>query len=370
MKGLPDDGHPHRAGGLLPFATGPETPLDAGLNFSLIDVRERIAAALTQASGDVIVLALDGIPLGLARQQWPNAAIDAMSSVFPTTSASAWLSSVTGQTVAEHGIPGVVFKLDSAEPINIYNFHGDLAVPDRGSLFSDARAAGYRATALSADLEAAPGPWLDSLLRHAERVGEDRFYARDDSLSAHAVAEAVSAAVRRERAMHRGSPHFIWCFVEVDRHIHRHGYDAHALDVLKRIDALASQWANDGTQVFAYADHGLVPTRHVDDIQAAIDDAARRFRCAAGGAGRTRWFYPLDHDRDAMGDFLRTRFAGIASVAQAADRFDAAMLARGRVGEVLLIAEGDEFATFDGHCFDHGSWTRTEVEVPFARWQA
>ncbi len=346
-----------------------ERRLDAGRKFSLVDVRRRISAAMTDPRRDVIVLALDGIPLALARQHWPHADIEAMSSVFPTTSSSAWLSSVTGQTVAEHGIPGVVFRLDGPEPINVYDFRGELAVPDRGSLFSDAVAAGYRAIALSADLEAAPGPWLDALLRDAHRVGDDRFYARSEALSAQELVDSVRAAVARERRQRTGTPQLIWCFVEVDRHIHRYGYDAHALDVLTRIDALASAWAADGVEVIAYSDHGLVPTRHVPDIQAAIDDVSRRFRCAAGGAGRTRWFYPLEQDREAMSDFLRARFGGIARVAHAAECFDAGMLARGRVGDVLLIAEGDEFTTFDGHCYDHGSWTPTEVAVPFAQWR-
>lgn len=338
---------------------------------SLIGFRHRIATLLSDERGaarrDIIVLALDGIPLALARRCWPHANISRMDSVFPSTSSTAWLSSLTGMTVDEHGIPGVVFRLDAPAPINVYAHGQPLGVPDRGNLFSDAVAAGYRAIAVSADLEAAPGPWLDTLLRHAERVDGHRFYADVATPTAEDTIEALRGAVDSQRG-DDGVPRLIWCFVEVDRHIHMHGYDAETMRFLEMIDTLATAWARDGAIVVAHSDHGLVPTRHDPEIEAMLQASARDFACDSGGAGRTRWFYPQAHDEARMLARLETRFAGIARVCRADTLFDVAGSAFPRVGPVVLIAEGDTFATFDGHRFDHGSCTETEMQVPYARW--
>jgi hypothetical protein len=338
---------------------------------SLTGFRQRIATLLSEerdaARRDIIVLALDGIPLALARQCWPRARLSRMDSVFPSTSSTAWLSSLTGMSVDEHGIPGVVFRLDASSPINVYAHRRPLGVPDRGNLFSDAAAAGYRAVAVSADLEAAPGPWLDTLLRHADRIEGYRFYADVPAPTPERTIETLRGAVASQRKAD-GMPRLIWCFVELDRYIHMHGYDAQTLRVLALIDALAADWVQSGAVVVAHSDHGLVPTRHDPEIEAMLLACARDFACDSGGAGRTRWFYPQGRDEERMLACLETRFAGIARACHADTLFDVAGSAFPRVGPVVLIAEGDVFATFDGHRFDHGSCTETEMQVPYARW--
>ncbi|TXH76038.1 MAG: hypothetical protein E6Q88_02920 [Lysobacteraceae bacterium] len=345
--------------------------VDRSISRPLTDFRQSISTLLTSeraGSGhDVIVLALDGIPLTLARAHWPRARIEGMDSVFPSTSATAWLSSLSGMTVEEHGIPGVVFRTRETGLINIYRHHNALDVPDRGNIFADAVAAGYRAIAISADLEAAPCAWLDVLLRGAERIGRDRFYAGDTAQRPEHIVESIRAAVRRERDKSQ-QPNLIWCFVEVDRHIHRHGYDADVLRLLDLVDALAVEWARTGAMVIAHSDHGLVPTQHDPEIAAAIEASAHEFGCHLGGAGRTRWFYPEPGDRERMLARLQQRFAGIARVCASEEMFLAGSEILYRVGSVLLIAETGQFATFDGHRFDHGSCLSDEIEVPFAHW--
>lgn len=342
---------------------------DGGLG-SITGFRRVVAAALhaeaRAARRDVIVLALDGIPLALAGRHWPRARIEGMDSVFPSTSATAWLSSLSGLPVERHGVPGVVFRLPGAGLINIYRHDGPLDVPDDGNIFRDARACGYRAIAISADLEAAPCAWLDVLLRDARRVAGDRFYTAHPQPDPQATVEAVRAAVERERDA--AQPALIWCFVEIDRHVHMHGYDADTLRLLDLVDELAADWAAAGARVIAHSDHGLVPTRHDPGIAEAIEAAAHEFGCESGGAGRTRWFYPRAEDRPRMLATLTRRFAGIARVCPAEDMFASGGAILARTGSVLLIAEGEDFATFDGHRFDHGSCHDGELRVPVACW--
>src|SRR5690349_20450058 len=72
----------------------------------------------------VVVFAVDGITNDFALRCWPNAAVSRMHSVFPSTSSSAWLTSLTGLGVASHGVPGVVFKSPGGELINVFQYRG------------------------------------------------------------------------------------------------------------------------------------------------------------------------------------------------------------------------------------------------------
>src|SRR5207245_312786 len=87
--------------------------------------REHVRALLANDRRDVIVLAVDGIPYELARTVWRRAHITRARSVFPTTSSTAWLTSLTGESVDAHGIPGVVFEVDGAL-VDVYSYTGSL----------------------------------------------------------------------------------------------------------------------------------------------------------------------------------------------------------------------------------------------------
>src|SRR5262245_47863305 len=94
----------------------------------------------------IVVLAIDGVPFDLARQTWVGARHERLASVFPTTSSSAWLTSLTGLDVDAHGMAGVVVRLADRgdEPINLVHDRGPIDVPVTENIFSDAAARGYR----------------------------------------------------------------------------------------------------------------------------------------------------------------------------------------------------------------------------------
>lgn len=310
---------------------------------------------LASARGHVIVLGVDGIPYELACRVWPRAQIARARSVFPTTSATAWTTSLTGASVDEHGIPGVVFTVGD-QLVNVYSYRGPLGDAPPEDLFSDATRAGYTPVAILGDLENTHCTWRDQLVQRASLVRGHPFFDRGDPAGLAAAVEAALAA-------HEGRC-LVWCFVDADRHIHHHGYDEAMLDFLAGIDALASEWAARGAVVVAHSDHGLVSTRH----DPRVADAIARVGCPVGGAGRTRWLYADDEGRAR--DLLARHLPASVSVHHADEFFAPGSLARRRVGPIVLIARGEDFLADDGYQFEHGSLTATELDVPVAEWRA
>ena len=161
-----------------------------------------------------------------------------------------------------------------------------------------------------------------------------------------------------------------WCFVDADRHIHRHGYDQHLLRFIRLVNAAASDLADEGAVVLAHSDHGLTLTEHTAEIARLIRDLETEHGCKMGGAGRTRWIYSPPAGDDRVISILERSLPASVRIRHADDLFAAGSLARWRVGDIVLVAQGREFITTPGHCFDHGSCTDVEIRVPLAQWSA
>jgi hypothetical protein len=342
----------------------------------LTDLRTTIQRTLEREvqSGrrrDVYILAVDGIPCHLAYAQWRRADVQPMRTVFPSTSSSAWLSSVTGRSVDSHAVPGVVFRHpDTSDLINVYTFSGPGLVPGvNENIFSDGIERGYRSVSILGDLEECPCAWRDALLQHSEQLHGHRFYtAGAGPVSAELVCRDVKRALLRSRR--DGTPTLAWCFVEVDRHIHVQGYDQHVRDVLTGIDEVAHGLAQGGAVVVAYSDHGLVPTKSCRVLEEVLMATLTEYRAALGGAGRTRWVYAARDTLPALEAALRARLPASVRIEHADLHFPQGSAARRRVGDLMLIATGEEFITSEDYTFDHGSLTELELCVPWATWGA
>jgi type I phosphodiesterase/nucleotide pyrophosphatase len=336
---------------------------------SIVGVRDRVLTVLHEAAGrDVVVLAVDGVGHRPAARFWTSARVELLRSVFPTTSSAAWLSSLTGLEVADHGVPGVVFELP--ELGNVYEYVGP-ALGSGPNLFSDAAALGYHAVSVPADLEEFPGAWLDRLVEHSTRLPGHRFYWPDAGAYRPPELGALDRRLRDAIAAGRavGSPALVWVFVEVDRHIHRHGYDAHVEGFLALVDRLGADLAGSGAVVLAYADHGQVPTRHDPALAALLDRLAGEHGCRMGGAGRTRWLYLAAEAVPRVRAMLERELPAQVRVEAADQVFRPGSVARGRVGPLVLTALGTDFLAPPGYRYEHGSRTAAELDVPFACWR-
>lgn len=337
----------------------------------------------------VVVLAIDGLGHRQAVAHWPQAATLRLTTVLPTTSSAGWLSSLTGRSVAEHGVPGVVFA-DPGAPaaarpplIDVMRYAGPRLTPVSGNIFDDARAAGLRPLALLGDLEAYPGAWRDALVRGARPVTGHRFYTRGAGPyrppPPRRTAERLRAAVSGTLAAYGAAgPCLLWCYVELDRHVHHHGYDDHVSEVLTAIGALAADLAARDTLVVAHSDHGLTPTRHDPALAALLDGLARAHDFAMGGAGRVRWLYPApggpvrtaraDRAAGRLAAALRRELPADIAVVPTDEILPAGSLARARAGELCLVAGGERFLTDPHYTYDHGSASPAELHTPLSTW--
>jgi hypothetical protein len=340
---------------------------------SLTSVRERVRAAVErEASGErrhVAVLAIDGISRAAAAAAWPRAAIEPLCSVFPSTSATAWLSSVSGLDVDDHGVPGVVVSSPDHGLIHVFEYRGPPWWPAPTTIFDDAAARGIRPLALLGDLSNLDCAWRDAVLHGAERVANSPFYAAPMTPRPAALGERLQRELRAAWRSAGGTPCLVWCLLDVDRHIHQRGYDDHVADVLAEIGRVAESLVDEAV-VIAHADHGLVPTRHDPELAALLDRVARQEGCALGGAGRTRWLYPRPGGVERLRQALDGRLPPTVTLHEADAFFRPGSLARRRVGELVLIARGDAFLVEEGYTHEHGSLTDAELDVPFATWGA
>jgi Type I phosphodiesterase / nucleotide pyrophosphatase len=348
---------------------------------SITGFRQRIRSILDHQAGassrrHVIILAIDGIPYDLAVRCWRHAKIERMTSVFPTTSSTAWLSSLSGMTVDTHGVPGVVFKIPDCggQLINVFDSMQPIFEGAIENIFSDATALGYVPLSILGDLEDFDCSWRRLLLQHSRAKSGHRFYtgwgghlAPNPAILCghvkHAILQWLDAQSQR-------GPCLVWCFIDADVYIHRHGYDRHIVQFLEAVDQVATDLAQRDAIVVAHSDHALTPTKHDSDIERLLETITRHHQCALGGAGRTRWLYPVPGAGQELKDALMRALPLSIRVAEAGEFFVESSLSRRRVGDILLIAQGENFLTSINYCFDHGSFTEQEIGVPFSEWQA
>jgi hypothetical protein len=346
---------------------------------SITSFRRRIGAlvrreASAERSRSVLVFAVDGVSHEVALEAWPRARTTPMRSVFPTTSSVGWLSSLTGLDAGEHGVPGVVFRLGDGELIDVYSYHGDALGAARENVFSDAAAHGYAPLALLGDLASYPCSWRDLLLAHSRPVQGCTFFTASGPRYVAPELKELESGIRRTlsrpKAITASSPCLAWCFVELDRHVHHHGYDGYAMRALALIERLAAELAEEGWVVVAHSDHGHAATAHDRELEGILERLRNAHGFGMGGAGRARWLYPGPGGEEALAEDLRRELPPGVALRPADELFPARSLARRRVGDLVLVAEGEAFLAQPGYRFDHGSLTPGEVLVPFSEWHA
>jgi predicted AlkP superfamily pyrophosphatase or phosphodiesterase len=339
--------------------------------------RAEVAALLAGRArpGHVVVFAVDGLNVETARACWPEPPVAVLESVCPTTSSANWLSALTGADVAEHGVPGVVFTDPDAPDrlVHFLDYRGSRLTAPRENVFCDAAALGYLPLAVLGDLEGYASAWRDALLAHAVSVPGRPFFTEAGEYLRRSPAEVLSrvrAAVDGTLAAHgTDRPCFLWCYVELDQHVHRHGYDADAREFLAGLAQYARALVRRGAVVAAHADHGLVPTVHDQSLEKLLNELEGRHAFSTGGAGRMRWLYPHGRTRgEELAGALRRALPDSIGLRPADELFTPGSLARERVGELLLVAEGERFLTEPDYRFDHGSPTPAETDTPFTVW--
>jgi type I phosphodiesterase/nucleotide pyrophosphatase len=364
--------------------------------FSLAAVPELLLAELEWSRRGVIVLAVDGLSHGAAARSWPSAEITYLTSTLPSTSATAWLTALTGSGPEVHGVPGMVYRVDASV---VYAVTGEVVagqppvppqmVLPQPTVFERAAAAGARCLALGRELDHLPGPWARALQRGTVPVGlvarppaALAAQAADPRLLVDAVCADVTAVLAEPASLPEAAvlseaagppeaaeaPVLLWVYVNLDDHVHANGYDDAVLAALRRLDGDARDWADRGWTVIAHSDHGQVRVRPDPALARAwalLDDSGE-CELPGGGAGRVRWLYPRPGREDVVHARLADALGNAAVVVRARDLG----LPPHRVGAVVAIAASDRFPVPNPALrYEHGGLDVDEMVIPFAVWR-
>lgn len=299
---------------------------------------------------------------------------DVARSVFPSTTAAALSSILTGADPGEHGLVGYrVMDPDRgrlANQLNGYERDGlDPATwQRRPTVFERAAAAGRRTFAVGLSEYATSG-LTAAILRGAEYVPSDEVRMR--------VRVAYELAAREPGSL-------VYCYLpEADKAGHRHGVASEQwIAALEDIDAAFAAPVPAGVGAVVTADHGMVDVprhRHV-----LLRDGDPRLDGVAHLGGEPRMLHVYLEPGADPATAARVWAAASGRSADVTTRDDAiaaglfgavADEVRPRIGDVLVAARGT-WAFYDDRLDDkrpqdmigqHGSTTPEEVTVPLLR---
>jgi Type I phosphodiesterase / nucleotide pyrophosphatase len=346
---------------------------------SLAAVPGLLLGELDRARRGVVVLAADGVSYRPGRRHWP--AVTPLTSVFPSVSATAWLTATTGASAAVHGVPGMVYRLPGrglvlsvsgrllADPAAAPAVETVAAAPR--TVFERARARGCGAVAVGREIDALPGPWPPAVLRGADRP------RRHAALTTDPLAAAAAAVADVDRLLPAARrPTLVWAYVNLDDDQHAHGWGQAGEEALDVLAAAAARWADQGWTVVAHSDHGHVPAEPDPDLDRAWAAVDRPELCTlpAGGAGRTRWLHPRPGREDEVAGRLAEAL-GDSAVVLGVEELPRRLLPlspvlRERLGAVVAIATGRRFPLPDpAMSSEHGATHPDEMLVPYAVWR-
>jgi len=300
---------------------------------------------------------------------------DIAYSVFPTTTAAALTSLLTGDEPGQHGLVGYRV-LDRAQDrlVNVLSgWESDgidpLAWQPRPTVFEQAVAAGHAAFAIGVPEYASSG-FTRASLRGAEFVGAKTPAAR--------VGIAYQLAADNPGALVYGY------LPEVDKAGHRHGVDSAAwIAALEDIDHALSIAPPRGVGALITADHGMIDVPSHRQVVLEHGDVRLEGVRHIGGEPRMLHVYlESDADRDAVIEQWRRASDGDGDVLSRAEAISSGLYgasvssdAASRIGDVLVISRGNR-AFYDGTAEDqrsrgmigqHGALTPEERQVPYIR---
>jgi hypothetical protein len=330
-----------------------------------------------------------GAKRGVVEAGWAAATrLDCLFSTFPSSSAPAWLTAITGALPTEHGVAGMVYRVPgSGYLINAVTGQVLSTAPaDRASDRNSGRVGldlstvferisrEHRGTSLMLGRELT---WLDSAWARALRRGATLGPSPDRATLAHQarhpalLAEAIRAEISAALAL-ADRPALLWVYVNLDDYIHSRGYDDNAIEAVRRLGRYAQDWAAQGFTVVALSDHGQVPCNADGELIALWSTLDTKVDCflPSGGAGRVRWLYAYPQKIGELAERAARCLGDAASVHTAAELgLDHGALA-GRVGAVVVVARTARFPVPDPSlCFEHGACDPQELHVPLAIWR-
>ena len=319
----------------------------------------------------VVLLVLDGLGWDqLTPRQTVAPTLAAMlggpiTSVAPTTTATALTSITTGLPPAGHGIVGYRVRVGQGDVLNVLRWRtaqGDARVEHVPHEFQVQQAF---------DGERPP------VVTRAEFGATGFTLAHLPDVRLHGWRLPSSLPVRVGELLTAGEP-FVYAYYDgIDKTAHEHGFGAFYDAELRAADRLVADIASDlppGAALVVTADHGQV---EVGDSVITLAPEVLAHTWLVSGEGRFRWLHARPGERDVLRDQADQAYAHVAWVLTVDEleeqgwfggRLSAA--GRDRLGDVALIAHQDvafadpaDTGELTLRC-RHGSATRAEMLVP------
>ncbi|WP_435745056.1 alkaline phosphatase family protein [Microbacterium sp. PMB16] len=301
---------------------------------------------------------------------------DVAQSVFPSTTAAALTSIVTGVWPGEHGLVGYRV-LDPSRDVLVNQLSGwesdgldPLVWQPAPTIFEQAAARGHSSFAVGIAAYARSG-FTRATLRGAEFV------------AAATPAERVETAYELAQR-HPGS--LVYCYLpEVDKAGHKHGIDSSEwLAALETIDAALSIRVPTGVGVVVTSDHGMVDVPASRQV-VLEEEHLTGIRHVGGEPRMLHAYLAPDADHGAVLSRWRDDLDGVADVVTRDEAIARGFFgptvtgaASSRIGDMLAVARGT-WALYDGTAADqrgrgmvgqHGALTPEERQVPLIRFGA
>ncbi|HYD56437.1 MAG TPA: alkaline phosphatase family protein [Burkholderiales bacterium] len=344
---------------------------------------EALPAATFDGATNIVFLIVDGLGDNYLRRRGAGSVLAskrraAITSVFPSTTASAITTSYTGRTPLEHGLTGWFTYFGEAgcvgAPLPFISRGDHLPLQRRGVSAHQLFTAAPLFDSLSvASFIVSPRDIVDSHYNQRHCAAAKRLAYDTDEEMAVAVEAAVKSSPAR-KFVYAYWPHY-------DRVSHHFGSEsAEALVQLEKIDAVFSdvlgRLAGTESLVVATADHGFVdvPPEASLELPAALAAKLRFPLC-----GERRVAYCHVHDADDFARRARDWLGDRADVRPSADLAAEGWLGPGtahprlaeRIGDVALVMRG-RWTVKDWtpgekpflHIGNHGGTTPDEMMIP------
>jgi hypothetical protein len=312
----------------------------------------RALPTATLASGNVVLLVVDGLGYDCLQAHRPDGflaghLVARLTSVFPSTTATAVTTFLTGTAPQQHGVTGWFMYLHELRSVLT-------VLPYR---HRDGRASGLPA---AAEL-LTPRPLFDRLDARSHVVAPQRIvhsafnsaFKGVASLSGFETLEEMLAttvaAVRQS-----GRRNYVYAYwAELDRLAHEHGIGSpsvarHLVELDGAIARLAARLRGTDTTLLVTADHGFIDARPEQRVElASHPELARLLALPLCGESRAAYLYIENTRRGALRSYVSTQIGALAELFDADQLIESGYFGlgpahpalRGRIGNCVLIMQ-------------------------------
>lgn len=339
---------------------------------------------------NVVLLVVDGLGWQFLHRQATNPIADAvvarLSSVFPSTTASAITTYMTGLTPAQHGLTGwFTYLRELGSVATVLPFRPRHGGPPYSAMGTDP-ATVFTWPSMFAQIGARstivmPHYIADSDYSRITGGGASRMPYRGLNGYFDAIRSALQAQAGR---------HFVYAYwPELDSLCHRHGTGSpivaeHFRALCGGVTELLSSGNGHETLVLLCADHGHIDTDHSHTVELADHpDLTRCLALPLCGEPRAAFCYVHSDAADAFERYVHTRLADQCQLLNRSQLLASGLLGPGtphreiahRVGDYLLLMRDNWIIRDRLNGEDelmqigvHGGLSEQELFVPLARW--